>query len=901
MTTADAIARLNAALEGRYHVERQLGEGGMATVYLADDLRHERKVALKVLKPELAAVVGAERFLAEIKTTANLHHPNILPLFDSGEADSFLFYVMPYVEGESLRERLDRERQLPVDEAIRIAVAIAGALDHAHQRGVIHRDIKPANVLMQDGQPVVADFGIALAVGAAGGARLTETGLSVGTPYYMSPEQATGDQAVGPSSDTYALACVLYEMLVGEPPFPGATAQAVLGKIISGTFADPMKVRPQVPPNVDAALRRSLEKLAADRFPTAGEFAKALTDPGFRYGVAGVDAGSVGGRWKRLALAATGSAVVLALLAGWALTHQAGSVVVSRYAVGLPEGHDPDGIFGSNLALSPDGSAMVYVGPAADGKGPSQLWLRRRDQLEPTPIPGTVDAISPTFSPDGESLAFLTQNPAMVKIVSLGGAPPIVVTDVDVGGANVAWSPDGNLYYDGNQAVRRVAATGGESMEFVPIDTTKQEIGVGWVSALPDGKGIVFTVAYAPGTDIAKYDIVGADTESGETTTLVRGVFARYAASGDLLYVTADGTLLAAPFDERALKLTGPAVALTQGLGLGTFGAVGLSVANDGTLAYITGAAGSSLSRAVWVARDGTVTPVDSTWQFDAGVPEVAAAVSPDGARLAVKINTEAGEDIWVKHLPRGPLSRLTFDPAADRRPRWSSDGKDVEYTSERSGQWDLWAQPADGTGTPSVLLHLSQPILEEQQTPDGEWFVLRVGGESGVTDDRDIYAVHRGDTTLVPVATQPYDEKGIALSHDGKWVAYESTETGNNEVYVRPFPGVDGGKWQVSTGGGYNPVWSFSGRELFYVDGSGQLVAAQVETSSGFQVGERRPLFSLTDRQLYQGPNYASWDVAPDDSRFLFIQPVAGAGQGGHDLIVVENFFAELKQKLKK
>ncbi len=206
---SDPVARLNAALEGRYTIERELGEGGMATVYLADDIKHERKVALKVLKPELAALVGAERFLAEIKTTANLQHPHILPLFDSGEADGFLFYVMPYVEGETLRDRIDREKQLPVDEAVGLASKIAGALQHAHEHGVIHRDIKPGNILIQGGEPVVADFGIALAVGAAGGSRLTETGLSVGTPYYMSPEQATGDQALGPASDTYALACVL--------------------------------------------------------------------------------------------------------------------------------------------------------------------------------------------------------------------------------------------------------------------------------------------------------------------------------------------------------------------------------------------------------------------------------------------------------------------------------------------------------------------------------------------------------------------------------------------------------------------------------------------------------------------------------------------------------------------
>ena len=273
---SDPVARLNAALEGRYAVERQLGEGGMATVYLAQDLKHNRPVALKVLKPEISAVVGSDRFLSEIETTANLQHPHILPLFDSGEAASFLFYVMPYVEEESLRDRIDREKQLPVDEAVRIATAVANALDYAHRHKVIHRDIKPANILLQDGEPVVADFGIALAVGAAGGNRLTETGLSLGTPFYMSPEQATGDQVVGPASDTYALACVLYEMLVGEPPYLGNTAQAVLGKIIQGAPVSATALRKSIPANVDAAVRKALETLPADRFTGAQDFARAL-------------------------------------------------------------------------------------------------------------------------------------------------------------------------------------------------------------------------------------------------------------------------------------------------------------------------------------------------------------------------------------------------------------------------------------------------------------------------------------------------------------------------------------------------------------------------------------------------------------------------------------------------
>ncbi|MGK7312344.1 MAG: serine/threonine-protein kinase, partial [Candidatus Longimicrobiales bacterium M2_2A_002] len=281
--TDSMVERLNGALEGRYRIERELGEGGMATVFLAEDLRHDRKVALKVLKPELAAVVGAERFLAEIKTTANLQHPHILPLFDSGEADSFLFYVMPYVEGESLREKLDREKQLGVDEAVALTEKIASALEYAHEQDVVHRDIKPANILMSRDEPLVADFGIALALSEAGGGRITETGLSLGTPHYMSPEQASGDQSLDKRSDVYALGCILYEMLTGEPPYGGPTAQSVLAKILTGDVRRITDLRRTVPSHVDAAVAKALEKLPADRFASADAFVRALNDEGFRH------------------------------------------------------------------------------------------------------------------------------------------------------------------------------------------------------------------------------------------------------------------------------------------------------------------------------------------------------------------------------------------------------------------------------------------------------------------------------------------------------------------------------------------------------------------------------------------------------------------------------------------
>jgi serine/threonine-protein kinase len=455
---SDPIARLNAALEGRYTIERELGEGGMANVYLADDIKHERKVALKVLKPELAAVVGAERFLTEIKTTANLQHPHILPLFDSGEADTFLFYVRPYVEGETLQLRIDREKQLPVDEALGIATAIANALQTAHDHGVVHRDIKPANILLSRGEPLVADFGIALAVGAAGGSRLTATGLSVGTPFYMSPEQATGDQLLGPASDTYALACVLYEMLVGEPPYLGNTAQAVLGKIIQGIPVSASAVRKAVPANVDAAIRKALEKLPADRFTGAQEFAKALADQSFRHGDEEV-LGVVAAKWNRLAKGFAASTGVLAAALAWMLFTPEPEIpqLVERFAVPFLQGQEPVFTGSAGYDLSPDGTMLVYR-HLVDAN--QILMVRRWDDLTATQVRETDGAANPAISLDGLELAF--EQAGEIKVLALSGGPVRTV----VSGSSPEWGPNGFVYATADSGAVRVPATGG-AVEYV--------------------------------------------------------------------------------------------------------------------------------------------------------------------------------------------------------------------------------------------------------------------------------------------------------------------------------------------------------------------------------------------------------------------------------------------------
>jgi serine/threonine protein kinase len=891
----ELLSRLQVALGDRYRIEGEIGAGGMATVYLAQDLRHDRRVALKLLRPELSAVIGAERFLAEIKLTANLQHPHILPLFDSGEADSFLFYVMPFIEGESLRDRLTREKQLPVADAVRIATEVASALDYAHRHGVIHRDIKPENILLHDGRALVADFGIALAASKASGNRMTETGMSLGTPHYMSPEQAMGEREITARSDVYALGVVLYEMLTGDPPFTGSTAQAIVARVLTEMPRPILPQRHTIPPHLEAAVLTALEKLPADRYGSAAEFAEALA--GRHYAptatAAAAKPGGVPGKTPRrdvFTLAALGVAAIATVAALWGWLRPAPAPLVNRYSLYLPQSEalQPASGSGNRVAISPDGKRLVYVGPAEAG---TRLWLREHDQLKSSPISGTEGGASPFFSPDSRQIGFLKGGKA-VRTVSLDGGPTLTLTDSANSTAG-DWGSDGYVYFEVDSGIARVRASGGAIEPIFKFSRERKEVGAEWPVVLPKARGLLFRTRRA-GQTTGDFEIVAMKLPHGEPRVLLRGVFARYSPSGHLLVVTADGKLLAVPFDPDKLELTGPPIALLEGLGVEIGGfSTNLGLSETGTLVYTTGGSAGS-RRVVWVGRDGLESPVDSSWQLQGLVN--AFALSPDGKALAVDLEQGGRNAIWVKQLPTGPSSRITFGDASNLRPSWSADGRSIVYIGNAgSSGGTAMIRRADGTGGERRLLPSSFNFGQAFETHDGKWVVARrTIFEEGAGD---IFAARQGDSTLVPLATSPATETDPDVSPDGRWVAYGSDESGTSEVYVRPFPDAASARWQVSPAGGSDPVWSHSGRELFYIDGRNDLVTVEVHPGPGFSFGQPKVLFA-TSQYVRLGP-VQSFDVSPDDRRFIMLRETTPTVR--NELIFTENWIEEMKARARK
>ena len=876
--------RLAAALADRYRVERQLGAGGMATVFLAHDLRHDRQVAVKVLREELAAVIGAERFLAEIRTTANLQHPHILPLFDSGTVDGTVFYVMPYVEGESLGDRLNRETQLPVEEAVRIAKEVAHALDYAHRRGVIHRDIKPDNILLQDGSALVADFGIALAASKTGGARMTETGMSLGTPHYMSPEQAMGERTLDARTDIYALGAVCYEMLLGEPPFSGPTAQAIVAKVMTEKPSGIIARRDRVPPHVEDAVLTALEKLPADRFATAAEFAAALDggSPARRATTRATAAARVPTRTARWV--PWGVAAVAVAGAAWSWLSRPAAPEPSHFLLSVGDSVTLN-TNAPGLALAPDGRSLVFGGSGGDGR----LWIKRWRDLTAQPVAGTTGASAAAFSPDGTQLVFTAQG--RVLRVPVDGGPTVVLADSSASTEYVpAWLGDGTILYVNELlfGLRRVPAAGGP-VEDALVDSTLYGFGIVNMTALPGARGALFTACQSAcvTSSLRVFDLAARTQKE----LVPGGLSGMYLPTGHLLYLRGDGVGLVAPFDLARLEVTGPGVPVLDSVSA-RVGSMAISA--SGTLAYLRSDGEAGGAEVVRVTRTGAVSVLDSTWPASA----VSLAVSADGRRLAVSLGAGAGNaSIWVRPTGRGQPARISFG-GLDRRPAWSPDGRMVAFVRDTLNGGDVYGRLADGSGEDRLLARLDRPIQEVVWTPDGQWLVVRT--DNGVAGNGDLVRVRVADGTAMPLTDTPATEVQPALSRDGRWLAYVVVTSGQPQVFVSPFPEVRGSRWQVTTAGGTMPTWSADGRELYYVDAVDRLVAVPVETRGTFRAGTPAPLFSAASMVLVDRW-HQPYTPLPDGSGFLFLRQRGASAQGVNQVVVVEHWLDDLRRRLAR
>jgi len=747
---------------------------------------------------------------------------------------------------------------------------------------VIHRDIKPENILLHDGRPMVADFGIALAVSAAAGGRMTETGMSLGTPYYMSPEQATAEKELSNRADIYSLGSVLYEMLTGNPPHTGASAQQIIMKIVTEDAAPVTKLRKSVPPNVTEAVARALEKLPADRFESANAFAAALKDPGFRTAM-GPAAGRAGARSLAGPTAVrllAAIAIAASVLAAWGWLRRAPPPPVSRFNIALPEDQVMRPGQGPRIAISPDGLRFAYVGPGEGGGG--RLWLRERDKLDARPLAGTEGAICPFFSPDGRRVGFFTISPLRLKTVSLGGEPPVTVADSGVDWDGGSWAPDGSIYLDTPDGVARVPQGGGRLVRVTTLDSARGESQHNYPDVLPNGRGVLFVVTRQGPAD---FEIAVADVATGAHRVLTRGVYARYVSPGYLVYVTATGTLMAAPFDQARMEMTGEATALAEGVSVRGAGYVDLAISATGTLLYSGGGGSGPPSDLVWVSRNGDVEVMDSA-DYDSPV------LSPDGRRVAAAVTSGGEQQIWIRILPDGPSSKLTFIGGESGRPFFSPDGRSVGFYSSRTSMRSLWVARADGSAPAESLLVRPVELWEGLWSRDGRWLVYRERS----TPTADLMAVRTsGDTTPIPLVATRYNERSPALSPDGRWLAYASNESGLDEVYVRPFPDAGRAKWQVSLRGGTEPLWAHSGRELFYRGGAGDMVAAQIATQPTFSVGRQTVLFAGGAFRVDN--SHRGYDVSPDDRRFLMVRERGGGERT--NLILVDGWFRELVAKV--
>ena len=896
---------------GTYEVIAPLGAGGMGEVYRARDARLHREVALKVLPETMSFDTDRlARLEREAQVLASLSHPNIAAIYglengpaEAGPHDATLdvgaafrrpILVLELVEGPTLAERI-AAGALPLDEAMPIARQIASALEAAHDAGIIHRDLKPANIKIRpDGAVKVLDFGLAKAVegrsGHSGTASMSPTlttpamtgiGAILGTAAYMAPEQARG-RTLDKRADIWAFGCVLFEMLAGRRAFEGSDVTDVLASVIKSD-PDWSALPADVPATVRTTLRRCLQKDPAQRFRDIGDVRLAL-DGAFQTEIVAGPVLAAPSLARRAGIpvlaalllsAATGAAV-------WMLTRPAAGPVI-KLTITHP---GPEVVGGalSDVAITPDGRRVVYL--ASTGGG-SRLFVRALDQLRPVALAADRTNLALVFlSPDGEWVGFGDGSDRIFKRVPITGGPPLAVTQL---GANISpsgavWLPNGAIIFGQTTGpLMRVAEGGGSPEPLTTIDP-KREVAHMQPHMLPGGKALLFTVRTTQSTE-PSVAVLDLDTRQHRIIA-PSGSSPAYVPTGHLVYA-AGGTLRAVPFDLSTLTPSGTPAAVVDAIAVDTDGSASFAISPTGTLAYISGTSAPLTRMLVWVDRQGREEPL--------AVPARAyayARLSPDGARIALDVRDETN-DIWTWDVERKALTRVTFDPGLNRGPVWTPDSRRIAFTAPLEGSEAMFWQPADGSGSAEALTTDATIRVPNAFSTDGRWLLFNQPGtapyDTGVID-------LQGDRQPRLILNQQYSESNAVLSPDGRWMAYQSDESGRSEIYVRPFPDVNSARFQVSTNGGTRPLWSRDGRELFYYLPPGVIVAAPVQIGATFKAGAPRELFKGTYLSPQTGRMY---DVSPDGKRFLMIKEARREGEAPPppQLVVVQNWTEELKR----
>jgi serine/threonine protein kinase len=883
---------------GTFTLETLIGKGGMGEVYKAKDQKLGRDVAIKVLPEEFAKDADrVARFQREAKLLASLNHPNIAAIHGLEESDGTHFLVLELIEGDTLADRIKRG-PIPVEESLKLALQIAEALEAAHEKGVIHRDLKPANVkVTPDGKVKVLDFGLAKAfagdsenVNLSNSPTLSEAatlqGVILGTAAYMSPEQARG-KPVDKRTDIWAFGVVLYEMITGHSAFQGEDVSVTLASVIKGDTnlnLLPPSIHPRVREVITRCLQNDIRKRYSGIADARYEIEHALSDPSGLFVKAATEAKPK--RKLRLGLpwiaVITALGIIIAGLAVWYLKPtEPRQVTRSEYY--MPEDQQLGNVAYPNLAVSPDGKQFVYA--TTEG-----LYLRSIDEFDAKLIIGTETSPSnPFFSPDGKWIGYFSTSDSKLKKISINGGAPVTICDANLL-IGASWGADDRIVFaEYGKDIKSVSSNGG-----IP-DVITQGEGFYHPQLLPDGKSLLFTFGTPP------YKIIVQSLQSGERTELFAGDNARYIPTGHIIYAL-ENNLFAVPFNLKTLKTTGGQVSVVEGIWRSaTYYTPQYAVSDSGRLVYIQGKTGDAAPdqrTLVWVDRKGKEEPIAANpdnYSFP--------SISPDGTKVALSVETSGNEGIWICDLVHKNRTRLTFNEVIDLLPLWAQDGERIAFMSTtRDGKSAIYWKAANGTGTDELLVAGSSIVtVARSWSKDGKTLIFMEISEG---TNVDISAISMGgDHAKKQLLHDKHMEVDPRISPDGRWMAYSCNESGQLEVYVRPFPDVDGGTWQVSTDGGVWPLWSPDGRELFYRN-EDKYMEVPVKTEPTFSFETPKVLFQGTYDIQPSLPMVGNWDINPDGKRFLMIKPptVAGTGStsvGPRKINIVLNWFEELKERV--